>query len=456
MKIRDRIKEFRRVKASELSPNPRNWRTHPKHQQDALKGILAEVGIADALIARELPDGSLELIDGHLRAETMPDQEVPVLILDVDQDEAHKLLTVLDPMAAMAETNTEALGSLLQEMQTESEGVEAMLKALAEEEGIDLFADCAEDLVDPEPQIDRAEELQVEWKTESGQLWEVVGEKGTHRVLCGDCRDSGDVERLCVSPVDGCFTSPPYASQRKYDDESGFKPIDPDDYVEWWKPLQENVRSVLMGGGSFFVNIKPSADILDTSLYVFDVVCTMVRKWKWHFATELCWERGGVPKQVVRRFKNQFEPVYQFTKDDWKSKMRPEAVRHVSGSVPIAGGVGVGNTSWGNERQGVGGDAVLPNESEPGLAYPGNRIKAGQSEALGHSAAFPIGLPSFFMKAYSDEGDVWLDPFLGSGTTLIAAEQLNRTCYGIEISPKYVAVILQRCKDAGMAPRLVS
>ena len=143
MKIRDRIKDFRRVKASDLSPNPRNWRTHPKAQQDALKGILAEIGYADALLARELPDGGLELVDGHLRAETTPDMEVPVLVLDLDQDEAEKLVTVLDPMAAMAETNKDALGSLLQQMQTDNDGLQAMLEELASSEGIDVDIDEA-------------------------------------------------------------------------------------------------------------------------------------------------------------------------------------------------------------------------------------------------------------------------------------------------------------------------
>ena len=71
MQIRDRIKELRRVRASELLPNPKNWRTHPVAQQDALRGVLAEVGYADALIARETPEG-LMLVDGHLRAETTP------------------------------------------------------------------------------------------------------------------------------------------------------------------------------------------------------------------------------------------------------------------------------------------------------------------------------------------------------------------------------------------------
>ena len=85
MEIRDRVLELRRVQARELLPNPKNWRRHPKVQADALRGLLDEIGIADALLARELPDGRLQLIDGHLRAETMPDEEVPVLILDLNE-----------------------------------------------------------------------------------------------------------------------------------------------------------------------------------------------------------------------------------------------------------------------------------------------------------------------------------------------------------------------------------
>lgn len=129
MQIRDRIKEFRRVRAGDLRPNPKNWRTHPDSQRDALKGILAEVGYADALIAQELPEGGLELIDGHLRAETTPDMEVPVLVLDVDEAEANKILATLDPLSAMAEANAAQLDGLLREVQT---GNEALLEMLAE------------------------------------------------------------------------------------------------------------------------------------------------------------------------------------------------------------------------------------------------------------------------------------------------------------------------------------
>lgn len=132
MQIRNRVRELRRVKAADLVPNPKNWRTHPKGQQDALRGILAEVGYADALLARELPDGSLMLVDGHLRAETTPEQEVPVLVLDISEAEADKLLLSLDPLAALAETNAVALDALLREVDTGSEGLQAMYAELAE------------------------------------------------------------------------------------------------------------------------------------------------------------------------------------------------------------------------------------------------------------------------------------------------------------------------------------
>ena len=136
MKIRNRIKELRMIKASELMPNPKNWRTHPQSQQDALKGILAEVGYADALLARKLPDGSLMLVDGHLRAESTPDLEVPVLILDITESEADKLLLSLDPLSAMAGTDALALDSLLREVNTGSEALSQMFADMAAEAGL--------------------------------------------------------------------------------------------------------------------------------------------------------------------------------------------------------------------------------------------------------------------------------------------------------------------------------
>jgi hypothetical protein len=136
MKIQDRIKELRRVAVADLKPNPKNWRTHPKAQQEALRGILAEVGYVDALLARECEDGSLMLIDGHLRAETTPDAEVPVLILDVTEAEADKILATFDPLSTMAEVDEGKLDELLREIETGSEALAAMLTELAEENGL--------------------------------------------------------------------------------------------------------------------------------------------------------------------------------------------------------------------------------------------------------------------------------------------------------------------------------
>ena len=136
MNVRDRIIEFRRVPSAELRPNKKNWRTHPKIQADALRGILAEIGFAGACLARQLPDGTLELIDGHLRAETVTDQPIPVLILDVTEAEADKLLATFDPLGDMAGADAGKLDELLRSCQTGNEAVATMLAGIAQEHGI--------------------------------------------------------------------------------------------------------------------------------------------------------------------------------------------------------------------------------------------------------------------------------------------------------------------------------
>jgi hypothetical protein len=164
MNIRDRIKDFRRLPASALRPSPRNWRTHPEAQQNALRAVLAEVGIADAVLARELADGTMELIDGHCRVEMLPDQLLPVLVLDVDDQEAAKLLATLDPLAAMAEANAGALHSLLQEVRTDNPALTDMLANLAETHGDPITSD--------DDGRDGAEEA-------SNEIWNVLVECGS-------------------------------------------------------------------------------------------------------------------------------------------------------------------------------------------------------------------------------------------------------------------------------------
>lgn len=136
MEIRDRVMELRRVRARDRVPNPKNWRRHPKVQADALRGLLGELGNADALLVRELQDGRLQLIDGHLRAETTPDEEVPVLLLDLDEAEADKLLLTLDPLASMASADNERLDSLLDSVRTDDPAIQALLDDLRAQEGL--------------------------------------------------------------------------------------------------------------------------------------------------------------------------------------------------------------------------------------------------------------------------------------------------------------------------------
>jgi ParB-like chromosome segregation protein Spo0J len=146
MNIRNRVKSLRMVPASDLRPNPKNWRTHPKAQQDALRGVLSEIGLADACLARELPDGSLMLIDGHLRAETLGDGAVPVLVLDVNEAEADKLLATLDPLAAMADSDAARFEELLHTVNTSSQALQELIADTAKQAGL------YENLDEPEPE----------------------------------------------------------------------------------------------------------------------------------------------------------------------------------------------------------------------------------------------------------------------------------------------------------------
>ncbi|QDT70486.1 hypothetical protein MalM25_34340 [Planctomycetes bacterium MalM25] len=127
MKIRDRVKELRRVRAGDLQPHPKNWRTHSRHQQDVWRGVLSELGMAGALLVRELPDGQLQLLDGHLRAQSNPSATVPVLVLDLDDREAEKLLLTYDPLGALAGVDDTRLADLLGRAETDAEAVREML-----------------------------------------------------------------------------------------------------------------------------------------------------------------------------------------------------------------------------------------------------------------------------------------------------------------------------------------
>jgi len=133
--IRDRVKEFRRVKASELGSNPKNWRKHTGKQRGVMKTLLSEIGFAGAVLARE-SDTGLVLIDGHLRQEMVDiDFEIPLLILDVTEKEADGILATYDPVSAMAGADSSSLEELLSGLGEVGNDMSAVFSQVAEEYG---------------------------------------------------------------------------------------------------------------------------------------------------------------------------------------------------------------------------------------------------------------------------------------------------------------------------------
>lgn len=129
--MRDRIKEFKRVPASSLKANKSNWRTHSTAQREVLEGLLQEIGFAGCLIVREIGD-DLRLIDGHLRQDLAGDSLVPVLVLDVTDDEEKALLATFDPVAAMAGAEHSILDNLIEEVRKTSNAAGPLLDELQE------------------------------------------------------------------------------------------------------------------------------------------------------------------------------------------------------------------------------------------------------------------------------------------------------------------------------------
>jgi len=445
MHVRDRIVQIIDIPGDKIRPNSLNWRTHPDSQKDAIRGILAEVGMVDVLKVVPTGEGDYVLVDGHARAEILGSQPVKCAVLDLTQEEVRKVLATFDPIAGLAGRDQQMFDDLAAMIETDNEALAAMIAEMAS----DPVPDDA-GAGDEDAPIDKAAELQKAWQTERGQIWGIPSKTvpgRSHRVMCGDCRETEDVARLLDGQkVNVAFTSPPYASQRKYDEESGFMPIKPDSYVEWFEAVQSNVRAHLAADGSWFVNIKEHCEDGQRHLYVKDLTISHVRQWVWRFVDEFCWKRPGPPGKWPDRFKNSWEPVFHFA--NGPARFRPENVT-IDTDAAIGDGQVIPDLSNGEYWH-------LPKSRITGKAWPSNVLEVGSAgaEASGHQAAFPVALPTFFIKAYSDPGDVIFDPFLGSGTTMIAAEREGRIGVGMELSPKYLGVILERAKNEGLEPRL--
>ena len=410
MNIRDRIKELRRVPASSLRPNPKNWRTHPKEQADALRGTLAEIGFAEALVARELEDGTLELIDGHLRAETVGDTAVPVLVLDVDEAEADKLLATLDPLAALAGVDTQRLEDLLATVETDSEALQEMLDGLAEDAGIEVEPEIVEDEV-PEPPVDPI--------TKPGDLW-LLGE---HRLLCGDSTKAENVERLMGGEkADLCFTSPPYSDQRTYTGEANLSPAYLAGFIEAASASCDyfaiNLGIARRGG---FVDLY-----WDEYLRRAETIGLGLLSWNVWYRTD-----GFSVGQITAMFPIEHEFIFVFGR---KSRSLIPTIENKHGGEET-------KSTWRNAEGRIDSRSHKKHSIRTHRELGTVLVLSPVTVNTEHPAQFPIALPAEYLKAF---GGAVYDPFLGSGTTLIAAEQLGRRCFGMEISPAYCDVIVKR------------
>ena len=473
------IRATKQVPIDTIRPHPEN----PNQGDDgAITQSLKHHGQYRAIVVSEATGNIVAGNHTYLAAKANGETKILAhLIPNLSLEDEKRIMLADNQYARLATSDDALLVELLTEL---AESQDGLIATGYDGDDLDLMiADLMRDQEEPEPEPPI--EVPSDPTTKPGDVWQL----GPHRLVCGDASDPTVWAKLCdgAEPITVAVTSPPYADRRDYDKTSGFKPIPPDDYVEWFRPIAKNVADNLADDGSWFVNIKPGVAPggLDTELYVLDLVLAHVREWGWHFATEFCWERNGVPKSVTRRFKNQFEPVYQFTLNDWK--MRPDNVMHYSDNVPVPFGEGAGNTSWdgrgdiagqgkgdvlrhksASDRQGTGHGALRHKKRKsgtgelmadvpwtsaapgeyigPGLAYPGNRLPtfAGTHTALGHAAAYPVGLAQFFIEAYTDPGDVTCDPMAGTGSTLIAADNTDRIGLAIELSPAYCDVIVKR------------
>jgi DNA modification methylase len=412
--VRDRIRELRRVPARDLLPNPKNWRRHRKAQVDALRGLLTEVGYADALIARELPDGKLMLIDGHLRAETTPDFKVPVLVLDVTEEEADKILLTLDPLAAMAESDPERIKALLQAVQTNSEAVGELLRRTAGDQVWKALHPQAE----PPAQIDRAGELQRKWGTESGQLWQA----GSHRLICGDCHDPAVVARVWKTDEGRArmiWTDPSYGV--RYAEKNRYLNLtDRGNRIQ--KPIANDHLNAKEAGALFRDALAAAVPHYEpgASVYASVPAGPSLR----YFIDGL--EAAGF----------SFKTTLVWVKDSFVIGMGDYHHRH---ELVLYGWLETGPHYFIDDRT---QDSV----------FEVDRPRVSEL----HPTTKPLELIARMVNNSSRVGELVYDPFLGSGSTVVAAHQLGRIGYGCEIDPGYLAVALERLALIGLKPELVN
>jgi len=417
-----------------LVEHPRNYNTHPAEQIRLLAKIIRHQGWRNPITVSKR---SGYVVKGHGRlaaALQLGCSEVPVDVQEY-KDEASEYADMIadNRIAELAEADQDALKGLLTD--DVFEGFDLDLTGFGDldflNDEIDN-TDLNDDSENAEDLIDQGDILQQKWGTKQGQIWEL----GQHRLMCGDSMSQENVMDLMNGEKAGLlFTSPPYGQQRDYTEEGKEKCSD-------WDALMDGVFSA--------IQMEDDAQIL-VNLGLIHRECEWVPYWNnwldfmrgigWRRFGLYVWDQGfGLPGDWNGRFAPSFELIFHFNKKSKKPEMfvpkKEENIKERNkGDSTMRG------------KDGICKEFTSPESSSSENKIPDSVVRINRmhgGHGINHPAIFSVELPMFIAQAW---GGLVYEPFCGSGTTLIACEQLNRKCYAMEISPKYIAVILQRWHD---------
>ncbi len=264
----------------------------------------------------------------------------------------------------------------------------------------------------------------------------------------GDCLRI--LPELSDTSIDLIVTSPPYADSRK----STYGGVHPNKYVKWFLPIANELMRVLKDDGSFVLNIKEKVVDGERHTYVLELILAL-RKQGWMWTEEYLWHKKNcAPGKWPNRFRDSWERCLHFTKQK-KFKMNQEAVMVPTGdwAKTRLKKLSENDSRRFNSQAGSGFGKNIANWLGREMAYPSNVLHlATECGNKNHSAAFPKELPSWFIKLFTNETDVVLDPFAGSGTACISALELNRHFIGIELKDEYYQLALSNIREAATEP----
>ena len=257
--------------------------------------------------------------------------------------------------------------------------------------------------------------------------------------VCGDCLTL--LPEIEDASVDLIVTSPPYANQRS----ESYGGIAEDDYPDWITAVATQLHRVLKDTGSFVLNIKENVTAGQRSPYVMKSVLRLSYLFRW--TDTFIWAKTNpFPTGSKRRLKDGFEYCFWFTKSK-RYQFFPEEVLVPSTSKYLESEKRRKNK--GEHLTTNGSGMNMSRRVATDLVRPSNVITLPiDSTNHKHPAVFPVGLPTFFIKSMTREGDLVLDPFAGSGTTLVAAQDLHRKYLGFELVPEYVELARERLTEA--------